>query len=140
MDEMARTFTAANNSTVAEMQRTQNFPVPQGRQNFGPANAPNAGFQTQFRDSSNQVRHFVAGLVAGYRIGHGPALLGMNEREEPNTSGGNDADIALNGVSTRLGANHVVPLPPPPLNPFGLPVNRGFHNLADAIGMEICDP
>jgi hypothetical protein len=130
MDEMARTFTAANNSTVAEMQRTQNFPVPQGRQNFGPANAPNAGFQTQFRDSSNQVRHFVAGLVAGYRLGHGPALLGMNEREEPNTSGVNDADVALN----------VVPPPPPPLNPFGLPVNRGFHDLADAIRMEICDP
>jgi hypothetical protein len=52
--------------------------------------------------------------------------------------GQNDADIALNGVSTNLGANHIEPLPPPRFNPFGLPVNRGFHNVADAIRREIC--
>jgi RHS repeat-associated protein len=139
MDEMARTFTAANDSSINEMRRSANQVVPPGRQNFGPANGPNGGFKAQFRDNSNQVRHFVGGLIAGYRLGYGPALLFMNGREEPNTNGVNNADIALNGVSTALGANHVVP-PPSTLNPFGLPVNRGFHNLADAIRTEICDP
>ncbi|HEY3581096.1 MAG TPA: RHS repeat-associated core domain-containing protein, partial [Pyrinomonadaceae bacterium] len=139
MDEMARTFTAANSSSTDEMRSTANQPVPPGRQTFGPANGPNGGFKAQFRDNSNQVRHFVGGLIAGYRLGYGPALLFMNSREEPNTNGVNNADIALNAVSTALGANHVVP-PRATINPFGLPVNRGFHNLADAIRREICDP
>ena len=69
MDEMARTFTAANDSSIREMERTANTAVPRGRQIFGPANAPNAGFKAKFRDGSNQVRHFVGGLVAGYRLG-----------------------------------------------------------------------
>lgn len=97
-DRMASTFTAANNSSISEMNRTQALGLPAGRPRFG-----DSGFKSQFRDGSNQVRHFTAGLIAGYRIGTTPALLFMNSRE---TSGIDDADIALNRESTSMGMTY----------------------------------
>lgn len=57
LDEFARTFTAANDSSIREMERTQNM-APRNR--FG-----HSGFKSDFQDGSNQVRHFAAGFIAG---------------------------------------------------------------------------
>ena len=61
---MARTFTAANDSSIAEMQRAANLAIPAGRPTF-----IDTGFKTDFRDGSNLVRHFTAGFIAGARLG-----------------------------------------------------------------------
>jgi hypothetical protein len=96
---MARTFTAANNSSIAEMRRAQNNPIPAGRPTF-----TDSGFQTQFQDGSNQVRHFTAGFIAGARLGL-VGLVGMNNREgNHNPSRANLPDFKLNGVSADLGS------------------------------------
>jgi RHS repeat-associated protein len=103
LDAMARTFTAANDSSNAEMRRTANIPqqtLPD-RPNF-----VDGGFKPQFQDGYNQVRHFVAGFIAGANGGVTAARIYMNDREEPNTRGENNADIRLNGVSTDMGARY----------------------------------
>jgi hypothetical protein len=97
LDRLARTFTSANNSSTNEMRRNSGGPVNPPRLSFG-----DSGSKSQFQDGSNQVRHFVAGFIAGANLG----LLGlkvMNDREGP-ANAGNRADIRLNGVSTDLGS------------------------------------
>jgi RHS repeat-associated protein len=89
MDKMASTFTAAKSSGILEMLRTQNM---RPATTYG-----DSGFKPEFQDGSNQVRHFVGGLVAGYRIGRF-ALPRMNAREDPG-----NPDTKLNAVSTELG-------------------------------------
>jgi|GEM_PF-4013186 len=74
----------------------------------GPVNPPrlsfgDSGFKPQFQDGGTQVRHFVGDFIAGANLGI-LGLLFMNDREEPNTNGRNNADIRLNGVSTDLGS------------------------------------
>jgi RHS repeat-associated protein len=101
LDTVARTFTAANNSSIAEMRRTANMRMPEGRPTF-----VDGGFKQQFLDDSNQVRHFVGGFIAGADVGVTAALLYMNQREHPNTNGVNNPDIRLNGVSTDMGARY----------------------------------
>ena len=123
LDEMARTFTAANNSSIAEMRRAANMALPAGRPTFG-----SSGFKAQFRDPSNQVRHFVGGFVAGARMGWLPTLIFMNRREEPNANGENDADIALNKVSTYLGASTI-----------GNDIEYIRRNIAEAIRKQVCE-
>jgi RHS repeat-associated protein len=98
LDELARTFTSANNSSVSEMRDNSGGPISPPRLSFG-----DSGFKPEFRDGSNQVRHFVGGFIAGANLGI-LGLLFMNDREEPNTNGENNADIRLNGVSTNLGS------------------------------------
>jgi RHS repeat-associated protein len=99
LDEMARTFTAANNSSIADMRRTANTAIPAGRPRF-----VDSGFKPEFQDGSNQVRHFTAGFIAGARLGV-PGLMYMNSREGGhNPSPGNEPDVRLNGVSTNLGS------------------------------------
>ena len=122
LDELARTFTAANDSSISEMRRTANMPLPAGRPTFGAS-----GFKEQFRDNSNQVRHFVGGFIAGARIGWIPARTVMNRREEPNTNGENDADIELNEVSTYLGAGTI-----------GRGIAYIRRNIAEAIRKQVC--
>jgi RHS repeat-associated protein len=97
MDAIATAFTAANNSSIEEMRRTATFAAPR---EFG-----QSGFQPQFREATpgNQVRHFAGGFIAGARLGPLLGLAAMNRREEPNSNGENNADLALNAVSTTLG-------------------------------------
>ncbi len=100
LDIMARTFTAANDSSISEMNRTQNMPA---RIKF-----TDSGFKPQFQNGSNQVRHFVAGFVAG---AIDPTLgiyarSQMNARENPNNPL-DQKDINLNGISTEFGATYV---------------------------------
>jgi hypothetical protein len=122
LDGLASTFTAANNSSISEMRRTANMALPAGRPTFGAG-----GFKEQFRDPSNQVRHFVGGFIAGARVGWFPARTFMNNREEPNTNGENSADIALNGVSTVMGASTI-----------GNTIGSIRNNIGDAIRRSIC--
>jgi RHS repeat-associated protein len=98
LDELARTFTSANNSSIREMRDNSGGPVNPPRISLG-----DSGFKRQFQDGGPQVRHFVGGFIAGANLGI-PGLLFMNSREEPNTNGQNNPDIRLNGVSTNLGA------------------------------------
>ncbi|HBB87809.1 MAG TPA: hypothetical protein DC047_09360 [Blastocatellia bacterium] len=93
LDELARTFTSANNSSIREMRDNSGGPVNPPRLSFGVS-----GFKPQFQDNSNQVRHFVAGFIAGADLGI-PGLLFMNSREDQE-----NADTRLNGVSTNLGS------------------------------------
>jgi RHS repeat-associated protein len=93
LDELARTFTSANDSSVAEMRDNSGGPVVPPRLSFG-----DSGFKPRFQDGSNQVRHFVAGFIAGADLGL-PGLWIMNERED-----GENADTRLNGESTNLGS------------------------------------
>jgi hypothetical protein len=125
-DRMARTFTAADNSSIGEMRAKANRGLPAGRPTFG-----SSGFKQQFRDDSNQVRHFTGGLIAGFRLGYLPALTLMNRRE---TRGVDDADIALNGESTSLGATLGGGQGTYAYDSFG-----GYHKLADAIRRRICE-
>jgi RHS repeat-associated protein len=125
-DRMARTFTAANNSSVGEMRRTANNALPAGRPIFG-----SSGFKQQFRDPSNQVRHFVGGLIAGFRLGHVPALTFMNSRE---MAGVDDADIALNSESTWMGHNYGAHPGSKAHDAYG-----GYRKLANAIRRRICE-
>jgi RHS repeat-associated protein len=98
LDQLARTFTSANNSSTDEMRRNSGGPVNPPRLSFG-----DSGFKSRLQDGSNQVRHFVAGFIAGANFGL-VGLAFMNDREGPNANAGNNADIRLNGVSTNLGS------------------------------------
>jgi hypothetical protein len=99
LDNMARTFTSANNSGIREMRNNSGGPLVPPRPSFG-----SSGFKSQFKDPSNQVRHFVGGFIAGANLGWLPAKTFMNSRE---TAGVDDPDIALNEVSTQLGADTI---------------------------------
>ena len=139
MNEMARTFTAANDSTIAEMSNTYANALPAGRPTFG-----DSGFDPRYQDGSNQARHFVGGLIAGYRLGEGPGMLLMDARE-----GGPNADTRLNGVSVTMGANEIIPRDPvsftffPPVGKptqITLPGSEGYRGLSDKIRQKVCPP
>ncbi len=121
-DELARTFVGATDSSINAMRRAGETVV----------NPPNiftsAGFQSQFADpgNGNQVRHYTAGLIAGFNSpSAGFALRYMNSRETPGTSD-YATDTALNAVSTRHGSSFT-PLTNPKV-------------LADWIRRDVCTP
>jgi hypothetical protein len=121
LDRMATTFTAAaiQNSSISEMNRTQNMP---SRINFG-----DSGFKPQIQDGGNQVRHFVAGFIAGVKAApfEWYARQRMNERENPNNPL-DRADINLNNISTTLGGA------------FGGNLENARKYLARAIRASVC--
>jgi RHS repeat-associated protein len=131
MDKMASTFTGATDSSINAMERGANRPAPPATNGF-----KDTGFQPQFRDGSNQVRHFTGGLIAGYDLGYGLALIFMNNRE---IEGKDDPDIALNGVSTYAGGQLADytnnPAVVAKFGPFGI----DYHDLADLIREKVCD-
>lgn len=67
-----------------------------------------SGFAPAFQDGSDQVRHFIGGLVLGYRLGSGPLANSVaNSREEIERwthTGYSPGDVNLNKISTNLGA------------------------------------
>jgi hypothetical protein len=101
------------------MRHNAGGPLVPPRLSFG-----SSGFKPQFRDPSNQVRHFVGGFIAGADIGYLPARTFMNSLEQPGRDG---ADIALNGVSTRLGASTI-----------GNGIGYIRRNTANDIRSEVC--
>jgi len=127
---MASTFTGAKDSSISEMRAGANKLPPATTRGF-----KDSGFQPQFKDGSNQVRHFTRGLVAGYDLGYLPALMFMNSREVP---GVGDPDIALNGESTYAGSqltdNNANPASMAKFGPLGM----DYHDLAKFIRDKIC--
>jgi hypothetical protein len=101
LDTVASTFTAANDSSNAEIAAAADRGMPPDRPTF-----VDGGFKKQFQDQSNQPRHFVAGFIAGANLGVTYGLIRMNQHEEPNTHHENDPDIRLNAVSTDMGARY----------------------------------
>lgn len=130
MGKMASTFTGAKDSSINAMREGANkLPPPQTR------GFRDTGFQPQFRDGSNQVRHFTAGLVAGYDLGEFPALIFMNHREH---EGVDDADIALNAVSTYAGQLLADSNVTPEVQArYGL-LGMDYHDLANFIRDKVC--
>ncbi|MDX2044700.1 MAG: hypothetical protein SF097_26050, partial [Acidobacteriota bacterium] len=134
-DRIARAFTAASHSGIFEMLRTADNPLPAGRIDFDVS-----GFKPEFRDDSNQVRHFAGGLIAGFRLGYPYGRYVMNERE---TEGIGDADIALNNQSTWLGA--VYRNAPGSLDHYidfvgnAIGISGHYGQLADQIRRRICE-
>jgi RHS repeat-associated protein len=130
MDKMASTFTGAKDSSISEMRAGANKAAPAATRGFR-----DSGFQAQFKDGSNQVRHFTGGLVAGYDLGYLAALMFMNSREVP---GVDDPDIALNGQSTYAGSqltdNNANPASMAKFGPLGM----DYHDLAKFIRDKIC--
>lgn len=101
LDTLARTFTGANDSSNAEIAAAATRRMPPDRPTF-----VDGGFRKEFQDDSNQVRHFVAGFVAGANLGVILGLYEMNQHEEPNQHHQNDPDIRLNAISTDMGARY----------------------------------
>lgn len=67
-------------------------------QNVGRRIFTDNGFKRQFRDGSNQVQHFSAGVMAGFQYGHwGGALHRIVRPDTPE-------DTALNDQSSAMGA------------------------------------
>ena len=114
--------------------------------NTNPSGLSASGFRDKFWDRSPQPRHFIAGYSAGYLTGAGIigyAAMGLNE------SGGwgmvkpgddEQADIALNAISTILGAR-AVPTDAIYSGKTGqvtTPANPGYKVLADQIRRLIC--
>ncbi|MBL8191985.1 MAG: RHS repeat protein, partial [Acidobacteria bacterium] len=138
MDEMARTFTAGNDSSISELLRTANMAA---RTRFT-AN----GFKPEFVDPSNQVRHFTGGLIAGYNLGATAGLIAMNSNEHGNNPADSRADYALNRVSTHLGAEEIVPSPAYTTGgnirgeryQVKHPARSGYRTLANIIRSQVC--
>lgn len=127
MDKMASTFTAAHDSSIREMEARANQAAPAATRGFR-----DSGFQPQFQDGSNQVRHFTGGLVAGFDLGSVPALIYMDHRE---VEGKDDADIALNRESTYAGGQLLAKTGQTATSG---PLGMDFHDLAKFIRDKIC--
>jgi hypothetical protein len=115
MDRLATTFTEFPSATLGVVTG-----ISQQLENVGGNSNPPAfgssGFRSDYFEAdvvvngrhipSNQVRHAVGGLIAGY-VGiplHDPvAGLGMNDREDPNDQVHGVPDINLNGQTVRYG-------------------------------------
>lgn len=142
-----------NSQSGADFERAANI----GDQEFG-----SSGFKPKFLDSSNQVRHFMGGLWAGYLYGPGIGELGMNTNEDSALSGrgilssvggvlpslwpsdDSKADVALNSVSVGLGAN-LTPRKEQRVEVGDrggwrkIPANPGFKGLPAAIRTLVCE-
>ncbi len=66
--------------------------------NSGTPRFSDSGFKSEFRDTSNQVRHFTGGVVAGFQYGHW--FGGLHRLARPD----GPADTALNDISSAIGA------------------------------------
>jgi hypothetical protein len=138
MDEMARTFTAANNSSRAEMRANLDNALPPDRIHIG-----DIGFRPELRDGTGlQVRHFVGGLLYGYRYGYGTTVpAAISEALSPAPTG-SMADVRLNEFSMRWGTS-MEPRPASVTGSMGgtirTPAHPGYRGLADLIRRDICE-
>jgi hypothetical protein len=131
LDELARQFTSANNSSTKEMLENSDGMVLSPR--LG-RDMLDSGFKPEFRDpGSNQARHFVGGLIAGYNFGSSlQARAFMNAQEGTLHS---TADTRLNRVSTGMGAGLYGSQPGLLPNPNKF----NWKNVGDAIRRLVCE-
>ena len=137
MDEMARPFTAANNSSREEIRRNADRPLPPGRVSIS-----DDGFRENLRDGTGlQVRHFVGGLLYGYRYGYGTMAPATALEAISPAPSGSWADVRLNEFSMRWGTS-MEPRPASVTSYMGAtirtPAHPGYRGLADLIRRDIC--
>ena len=132
MDELARRFTGFQRASIGYISGAEGEP---GRfQRFG-----STGFAPPYYEAdevtadgrhipSNQGRHAVGGLIAGYVFGALTGLYLMNRREDPDDPVHGIPDINLNGRTVRMG------------NQLSSPINGDImaKNLADWIRKTLC--
>jgi RHS repeat-associated protein len=132
LNTLARTFTGADNSSINEMQAHANRSLRglPGRVEFGPSNGANGGFKQDFRDPSNQARHFVGGFIAVARVG----LYGYYSMQERENSQNSDdaADRRLNGLSAAFASRFLYE----PLTPDLGSIRADFAN---SLRRDLCD-
>ncbi|MCZ2391985.1 MAG: hypothetical protein LC113_13025 [Acidobacteria bacterium] len=140
MDKMARMFLGQPATAEGLMNSNSN-----------PSGLMSSGFRPEFSDNSPQPRHFTGGYIAGYLFGPlGASGMGLNERWglghiSPNEN--EKADIALNAVSTALGAR-ATPSEARTVRVSGyrkemttekvIPANLGYKDLANQIRKRVC--
>jgi len=145
-DQMAKRFLGIEGASINQFRRASHI----GSREFGAS-----GFKAQFQDMSNQVRHFTAGLIAGYLFGAvgGYGAMGINESYGfgmVDPADDQKADIALNSVSTSLGARVVDPQPQRTEERGGgsraemrrtitIPAHPGYTDIADRIRSQLCE-
>ncbi len=135
-DQMAKRFLGVNGASLSELRRANEVG---GGESFG-----SSGFKEQFQGPGNQVRHFTGGLIGGYLFGATGGDWGMWFGED------DPEDIALNAVSSALGARIVDPTPATTKEVSGgyrsemrrivnVPANPGYTDLADRIRKQVCE-
>lgn len=91
LDKLAKTFIGIDSSTADEMRDKANRSV-------GERFTSSGWFPSYYDEpSDNQARHFVGGLIAGFRLGGPAGHLVMNRNED------SQADLRVNLVSIGLG-------------------------------------
>jgi hypothetical protein len=123
MDELARTFTGAQNSSWREMMNNSAGPSR--------VNTTDDGFKTELRepqDTHNQARHYVGGFIAAAHLGEFFGRRFMNDRETPGLPD-YASDTALNRISTSHASDFIG-------SAHGIDYLRRY--LARRIRIEVC--
>jgi hypothetical protein len=123
MDELARTFTGARNSSMTEMLNNSAGPSR--------VNTTDDGFRADLRetqDSHNQARHYVGGFIAAAHLGEFAGRGFMNARETPGLPD-YASDTALNRISTSHASDFIG-------SAHGIDYLRRY--LARRIRIEVC--
>jgi hypothetical protein len=99
MDDLARTFTGAQDSSITEMLNNS--------AGIGRVNTTDDGFKPglrQTQDTHNQARHYVGGFIAAAQLGE---FLGRRLMDNRETPGLDDylSDTAMNRISTSHGSD-----------------------------------
>jgi len=123
MDELARTFTSARNSSMTEMRDNS----------AGPARVAitDDGFKAELRepqDTHGQARHYVGGFIAAVHLGEFFGRRFMNDLEVPGRSD-YASDTALNRISASHASDFID-------SAHGIDYLRRY--LAHRIRMEVC--
>jgi YD repeat-containing protein len=153
MDQLATTFTEFPAATLAAVTGLSQIEGRSGNQN--PPRFGSSGFHPDYFEPdvvtadgrhipSNQVRHAVGGLIAGY-VGlllHDPITgNGMNDREDPNDPLHGVPDINLNNKTVPYGARIATPSKGPSLmGPRHIGGAEAIRGLPDWIRNTLCSP
>jgi RHS repeat-associated protein len=132
VDELAQVFIGLSSSDSIEMGWNGN--------NSAGETFTSSGFRSDLFDSinDNQARHFMGGLIAGYRLGGAIGAGVMNHNED------SQADLRMNEVSIPLGASLTSPVKEQIVDRGDrggwrkIKADPGFKTLPNAIRERVC--